>query len=363
MQDPLLIYIYIYIYIYIRQDTEHSTVLIGVTCNSCVLVTLTDCQVKELTKWDKLFTMLENSQMRENMLLQTVDEVLKVELQTLRAELTRFTVDIAGKYRLDGIERALKQKSEDDEEQKNRAPAECKQTEAALDGALQDLESLKSTLELTQKWVNKRSLPADCDSAILFPMRSPKIYASVHPVEMTLEAFTFCTWIRVTEALEKTIVFSYGTKKNPYEIQLYLNNRSPVLVIGGEKNKVSADDVVEPGQWSQLCGAWSIIEGNVAFWANGELIELSSNVSKGRAIPDRGIFQLGQEKNGCCVGGGFDESLAFSGKITGFNVWDRVLSEKEISETRGENGCNIRGNIVGWGTTEIQPHGGSQYIH
>ncbi|XP_063298649.1 pentraxin-related protein PTX3 [Pelobates fuscus] len=379
-------------------------------------VTLTDCQVKELTRWDKLFTLLENSQMRENMLLQSVDEVIKVELQALRGEVLQFAGDLSGKCandidtatlkitqqldkslsskcfqvleqgnsleashgnvleqslqlslnisdRLDSLERGLQEKAEEDGALKNLATAGCQQTEAALDSAIKELEQLKSAIKQTQIWINKRSLPAGCDSAILFPMRSPKIYASVHPVDMTLEAFTFCVWIKVTEALDKTVVFSYGTKRNPYEIQLYLNNQSSVLVIGGGNNVVSAENVFEPGQWSQLCSTWSSEDGHVAVWANGEIKEQFFDVSKGRAIPDRGIFQLGQEKNGCCVGGGFDESLAFSGKITGFNLWDRVLSDEEIVATGDENGCNIRGNIVGWGTTEIQAHGGSLYVH
>ncbi|XP_053317369.1 pentraxin-related protein PTX3 [Spea bombifrons] len=378
-------------------------------------VALTDCQVKDLTKWDKLFTMLENSQMRENILIQSVDEIIKVELQTLREEMLQLAGDLGSTLvnsiniatsqitdqldrsltskcfqalqqenslearkdtilehslllslnisdRLERLENALKQRAAGEEVQRNNAQSHCAETGANLASALQEIAQLSSTLQQTQKYVNQRFLPAGCDAAILFPMRSPKIYASVHPVDRTLEAFTFCVWVKATEALDRTIVFSYGTKRNPYEIQLSLSNQSSVLLVGGDKNKVSAEDVVESGQWSQLCGTWSSEEGKAELLVNGEIRAVSSDVAKGHTIPNRGIFQLGQEKNGCCVGGGFDESLAFSGKITGFNLWDRVLSNEEIDATRQENGCNIRGNVVGWGTTEIQPHGGAQYI-
>lgn len=202
-----------------------------------------------------------------------------------------------------------------------------------------------------------------CEAGILFPMRSPKIYASVHPAEMSLHAFTFCVWTKVTEALEKTIVFSYGTKHNPYEIQLYVNRDSPVLVVGGDKNKIFANNTFLPGKWSQLCGTWDSDDGKTTLWVNGAIKTVTYELAQGHVIPDRGIFQLGQEKNGCCVGGGFDESLSFSGKITGFNLWDSVLSENDIVNTAGEFGCNVRGNVIGWGTTEIQPHGGALYVH
>ena len=56
-----------------------------------------DCQ-QEHTKWDKLFIMLENSQMKENMMLQVMDETLKADLQTLKAELSQLTADLAGTF-------------------------------------------------------------------------------------------------------------------------------------------------------------------------------------------------------------------------------------------------------------------------
>lgn len=37
-----------------------------------------------------MFSMLENSQMRENMLLQYADEIVKVEMGSLRGEMLRF---------------------------------------------------------------------------------------------------------------------------------------------------------------------------------------------------------------------------------------------------------------------------------
>lgn len=42
--------------------------------------------------------MLENSQMKENMMLQQMDEILKVDLQTLKAELSQLTTNLAGTF-------------------------------------------------------------------------------------------------------------------------------------------------------------------------------------------------------------------------------------------------------------------------
>nr|XP_056706173.1 pentraxin-related protein PTX3 [Euleptes europaea] len=377
-----------------------------------------DCQ-REHTEWDKLFIMLENSQMRESMLLHSLDEILKVELQKLRGEMLQFVENISslciasteqatsqisnqvdrmlarkneeaedlsgmlheseqGKVlqeilqlsrnvsnRLSNLERAWQRKTELDIQQRGLTEKDymTRGDNFILNSLWQKLQETKAELKESHKKKTQRLLPIGCETALLFPMRSKKIFASVHPtVGMMLSSFTACMWVKVTEMLDKTIVFSYGTKINPYEIQLYLSYDSAVLAVSSDLNKIAAQNVISSGQWTHFCGIWNSVNGNASLWANGKLVKASSDIAKEHIIPDGGILQIGQEKNGCCVGGGFNESLAFSGKITGFNIWNRVLSEKEISRQSEEETCNIRGDVVGWGVTEILPHGGAQYV-
>ncbi|XP_027731890.1 pentraxin-related protein PTX3 [Vombatus ursinus] len=318
-----------------------------------------DCS-RERSAWDQLFTMLENSQMRENRLLQAAEDVLAAELRGLRSDVARTCAPAQEPVwltrTLDELlltSRGLTQRLAKLESAWQRAP---EATGSALLPVLEELRALR-------RWAGQRSLPAGCETALLFPMRSKKIFGSVHPVtEMKLRSFTACIWVRATDVLNKTVLFSYGTKRNPYEIQLYLNSWSTVLVVGGDQNKLVANSVVPLGTWTYLCGTWNTEEGVTSLWVNGELAATGSGMATGHIIPEGGILQMGQEKNGCCVGGGFDETLAFSGRLTGFNLWDRVLSSDEIRQTRGDDSCHIRGNVVGWGVTEIQPHGGAQYI-
>ncbi|KFQ58702.1 Pentraxin-related protein PTX3 [Pelecanus crispus] len=398
---------------YVNLDNEIEGPVLGTEeTASC------DCQ-REHTEWDKLFIMLENSQMKENMMLQAMDEILKVDLQTLKAELSQLTANLAGtlaaavekvtSHIVSQVEQALVRNSGQAEEAKRLQEAEqgkvlehvlllshnvssrLGQLESAwlkrseveaqetafqpdkfsptrgdnliLNSLWKELQQTRAELKASQKWAAQHLLPAGCETAILFPMRSKKIFGSVHPAAgMTLHSFTACVWIKVTEALDKTIVFSYGTKLNPYEIQLYLSRESAVLVVGGDQHKLAVKNVVVPGKWIHLCGAWSSENGSASLWVEGELAATASDIANTHTVPDGGILQIGQEKNGCCVGGGFDEALAFSGKLTGFNMWDRVLSAKEIAAQSGEDACSIRGNIIGWGVTEVLPYGGAQYI-
>ncbi|NXY13542.1 PTX3 protein, partial [Atrichornis clamosus] len=317
-----------------------------------------DCQ-REHSKWDKLFIMLENSQMKENMMLQALEELPRGDLQALKAELSQFTTTLAGtvtSHVLSQVEQELARSRGHAEEAKRLQESEQGKV---LEHVLQLSHNVRAALSRLHSKGDKTR----CETALLFPMRSKKIFGSVHPAAgMALRSFTACVWIKVTEALDKTVVFSYGTKFNPYEIQLFLSRDSALLGVGGGQHRVAAPNVVIPGKWLHLCGAWSSENGSASLWAQGQLAASASDVAAAHTVPDGGILQLGQEKNGCCVGGGFEEALAFSGKLTGFNLWDRVLSPAEVTAQSGGDTCGTRGNIVGWGVTEVLPYGGAQYV-
>ncbi|GAA6221567.1 pentraxin-related protein PTX3 [Lates japonicus] len=214
--------------------------------------------------------------------------------------------------------------------------------------------------------------------ALLFPMRSRRIYTSVTPdVPLSISSFTVCMWVKPTTVANKTVLFSYGNRRNPYEIQLLLGQTSVLFTIGGEAHLVEARGAVTPGEWNHLCGAWSSEQGLASLWAGGKKVASTPGVAEGHTLPDGGSLQLGQERNGCCpqspssgtgmagFEGGFDPKLAFAGKMTGVNMWDRVLSEEEISQLALQKGkgCEQRGNMVAWGVTEMVPHGGAQFIY
>ncbi|XP_069752979.1 pentraxin-related protein PTX3-like [Narcine bancroftii] len=374
------------------------------------------CQ-KELSKWDKLFVMLENIQMKQNIIQQSIHDMCEFEFQRIQTEVlqmaTNFTdtatktidnaivhiTTYADKNLAYKVEEFSKSKLENESEQKNtlqqllsvtqdlskrfrklettwqkttyvkgqRSSQDVNRTapinvEAILNSF--ELDQPGAEVTLSQKCSTKHMIPSDCAMALIFPMRSKKIFASVHPDGMALKSFTASIWVKPTDLLEKTIVFSYGTKRNPYEIQLYFNQFSAVLSVYNHTNMVVGENAVSLGHWAHFCGTWSAEDGNMTLWINGKPVASSSGLAVGHIIPDRGILQLGQEKNGCCIGNSFDKNLAFSGKLTGFNVWNRILSEHEIQSLASqEYSCTMRGNIVGWSVTEIQAHGGAQFIH
>lgn len=421
------------------------------------------CRSQELTKWDKMFSMLENSQMRENMLLQYADDIIKVELGSLRSEMLRFVaqyggacgvaVEAAGMRLSQQLEARLREtlerlnpkttvgstqshhqgvvlqqlltaahtqnlrlaklessclsrpgavaRSGTPEDNKGGFPfqtpgsdsgpqnQEQEVTSEPLAGLLEgtlatvvtELQQTRAELELALRLSRKQHLPAGCETALLFPMRSSRIYTSVVPDRpLALSSFTVCLWARPLGRAQsnRTVLLSYGTARNPYEIQLLLSGTAARFTVGGEAHLVEGRDVVRDGAsaWLHLCGAWSSVEGLATLWANGRRVASTPGVAEGHVLPDGGSLQLGQEREGSSAhssGGswmsgfheGFEAKLAFAGKMTGVNVWDRVLAEQEIAQLalpEGE-GCERRGNVVAWGVTEMVPHGGAQFIN
>lgn len=410
------------------------------------------CSSPDLTKWDKMFSMLENSQMRENMLLQYADDIIKVEMGSLRGEMLRFVaqyggscgaaVETAGRRMALQVEGRLRESLErlklrdqtsaagNSVENSNHLEVTLQQLlsaaraqasrltkletscfsspgagtgtnsktgsqlpesggagtreqgiTSAVDGVLAALQQTREKLEETLRSSRQRHLPAGCEMALLFPMRSRRIYTSVVPdVPLSLSSFTVCMWVKPTIVSNKTVLFSYGNRRNPYEIQLLLGQTSALFTIGGEAHLVEARGVVNPGstsEWIHLCGAWSSEQGLASLWAGGKKVATTPGVAEGHVLPDGGSLQLGQERNGCCplspgsqsgvpgFEGGFDPKLAFAGKMTGVNMWDRVLTGDEVSQLalwEGQ-GCEQRGNVVAWGVTEMVPHGGAQFIN
>lgn len=63
---------------------------------SAVTPTTAPCTAGDLSRWDKIFIMLEDSHMRQNMLLHHVDNVVREELQSLRDEMRRLSADNRG---------------------------------------------------------------------------------------------------------------------------------------------------------------------------------------------------------------------------------------------------------------------------
>lgn len=202
-----------------------------------------------------------------------------------------------------------------------------------------------------------------CEMALFFPMRSRHAFVTVKPdTLMSLRSLTVCLWAKVTESLNKTLLFSYGTRQNLRELQLLLVGKSVHFTAGGE-SLVGTQNAAGIGQWWHYCATWSSNQGLASLWVNGQRVAHSSGVAEGHVLPGDGTVLLGQEQGGPRLRRDVDPMVAFTGKMTGVNVWHHVLTAERISHLAKQEGtCYDRGNVVGWGVSEMTLHGSVQFI-
>uniref|UniRef100_A0A8C1SY40 Pentraxin 3, long b n=1 Tax=Cyprinus carpio TaxID=7962 RepID=A0A8C1SY40_CYPCA len=370
------------------------------------------CPPQDLSRWDKLFIMLEDYQMKQDMLLQQNEDMVKAEMDSIRRELhkhnnnnvcvqasentckciseqmnrnlnqamdqLREATDMYQAHNNETLQQliqysrnqathltmAMKSFSTYPKEQE-ASNADGGKLERALMATVADLQRVHAQLALFQRATAHRFLPSGCEMALLFPMRSKHIFVEVTPsMSMSLQSFTICLWAKVTQSLNKTVLFSYGTKKNPQELQLLLARNSLLLTVGGETHLVEAHSVVTDGQWGHFCAAWSSEQGLATLWVNGENVAKVPGVAEGHVLPGNGFILLGQERSRSGIYRDMDSSVAFTGKMTGVNMWNHMLDAGRIKEYADQGGyCDSRGNVIGWGVSEIIPHGGAQYIN
>ncbi|KAG5847774.1 hypothetical protein ANANG_G00129780 [Anguilla anguilla] len=201
-----------------------------------------------------------------------------------------------------------------------------------------DLQRVRAQLDASQRLAQQNFLPSGCDTALLFPMRSRSIHAVVRPEDGGLPGAV------------------------PHGLPLLLSGGTARFAVGGGGGggggggAAEAQGAAEDGRWGHYCGTWSpagprLPVGRRAAGRHGD----RAAAEGGHALPEGGVMLLGQEWNHMLA---LDPRPAFAGKLTGFNVWDRVLTAEEISQhARLDGVLRRRGNVVGWGVSSILPRG------
>ena len=82
------------------------------------------------------------------------------------------------------------------------------------------------------------------------------------------------------------------------------------------------------GQTHHVCVKWENKAGSWSLTVDGKFINHGSGFQVGHVIPRGGIVIVGQDQDS--YGGEFKRYQSFTGKISGINLWSRVLSHNEI---------------------------------
>ena len=99
------------------------------------------------------------------------------------------------------------------------------------------------------------------------------------------------------------------------------------------------------GKKHHVCVKWENKAGSWNLTVDGTDINHGSGFKVGHVIPGGGIVIVGQDQDS--YGGRFELRQSFTGKISGINLWSRVLSHDEILRM-SKIYCTENGDVLKW---------------
>ncbi|XP_074866402.1 pentraxin-4 [Carettochelys insculpta] len=199
-------------------------------------------------------------------------------------------------------------------------------------------QQLHSTAQISQEqpWPPAPKKPGtlcNVESMLLFPNASTENFAAFgRGFQTALHELSVCGWVSARSRSLGTIL-SYATEENDNKLVLHGRNTEPAgsihFVIGDPAFRELPVERLLDGGWHHVCVIWSSLQGKFWFYVDRRLVSMGSKFQEGYEIPPGGSLLLGQEQD--VVGGGFDPSEAFVGRLAGFAIWNRALMPGEVS--------------------------------
>ncbi|KAL0992669.1 hypothetical protein UPYG_G00096500 [Umbra pygmaea] len=256
---------------------------------------------------------------------------------------------------IEDLERELERKLELLKKERAALRQESQRHHQALD---QGINSLHRRIAGLEKGLSEYTYPEGYK--LSFPGRTNYMYAVVrHPVP-ELRAFTVCFWLRPTQTGIGT-PFSYAVAEQPNELALLQGLHTPAELL--INNKVAQLPLnVSQGSWHHICVSWSQRDGAWHAYQGGRLMAEGQGLAAWHNVRPGGVLILGQEQD--TLGGGFDSSQALVGEMSQWNLWERVLTAKEVSSLAScsQHGPQSQGIVAPWTNRNVEVFGGATKV-
>ncbi|XP_078364483.1 neuronal pentraxin-2-like [Oculina patagonica] len=217
-----------------------------------------------------------------------------------------------------------------------------------------ELDEIKSKLQSLSKKTEKLSVQVQAmaqsfkttlekeDYGLLFPRKGTSDYV-IKGGMPSLTAVTMCFWMKTADKGNEGVPLSYAaTSKDHNELAIWDYRKFQIFVGGTHRvTSVSAND----GKWHHICLTWENIAGSWNLFKDGYVAASGKGLKTGHVIRGGGALVLGQEQDS--LGGSFDANQSFIGEMTGVNVWNHVIKEKEIRRLSKSCLTGV-GNVFKW---------------
>ncbi|XP_023235857.1 C-reactive protein 1.4-like [Centruroides sculpturatus] len=170
----------------------------------------------------------------------------------------------------------------------------------------------------------------------------------------SLNEFTICSWIKPhLIQREFSTIFSYATTRSNNEFAVCLSNKHGNVKVGVNIAK-SYMEMQCPnaewrvGEWYHLCVSWFSTNGHLQVYKNGHRCynnSVKEIFAEGNHVKGGGVFVVGQDQDDLDTK--YEADQAWIGDIADINMWDEVLTERQMIEAGKCEGKRKKGNIIG----------------
>ncbi|VTJ92162.1 Hypothetical predicted protein, partial [Marmota monax] len=173
--------------------------------------------------------------------------------------------------------------------------------------------------------------------ALVFGEKTADRAARLRTPLPALEALTACAHLQWdSRSPEVAAIFSLAAPAlaNALQLRAFAEPGGAVraaLVVRGHHAPFLAAFRAD-GRWHHVCATWEQRGGRWALFADGRRRATARGLGADQPVPPGGILVLGQDQDS--PGGGFSARDAFSGNLTDFHLWARVLSPAQLHRAR-----------------------------
>ncbi|XP_073493822.1 jeltraxin-like [Phyllobates terribilis] len=192
---------------------------------------------------------------------------------------------------------------------------------------------------------------------MVFPKQSTTDYVTLNAWGKPLQKITVCLR-SYTELTREHSLFSLAmhNKHNAFLIYPVPPNKISISI-----NNEDIYFIVDPEvlNWKHTCVTWNAATGLLQLWINGKRYPRRVTTSRSAIGPVMSVI-LGQEQDS--FGGGFSAGQSFVGELCDVNMWNYVLSSKDITAYLSNN-YNACGNIYNWASGKYIVKGDVSVLH
>ncbi|KAJ7992111.1 hypothetical protein DPEC_G00275160 [Dallia pectoralis] len=258
--------------------------------------------------------------------------------------------------RIDDLEGQLQRRLELLKKERKALRLESQRHKEDID---QGINSLHHRIAGLEEGLSETSYP-DQDYKLSLPARTNYMYAVLRQAVPELRAFTACLWLRPT-GFGLGTPFSYSVAEQPNELVFIQGRHTPVeLLINDKVAQLPLN--VSRGSWHHICVTWSQRGGVWQAFQGGRRTGQGQGLAAWHNVRPGGVLVLGQEQD--TLGGRFDSAQALVGEMSQWNLWERVLTSKEVSSLAS---CSRHipkplGAVATWADRNVEVFGGASKV-